>query len=112
MSCLHRRRPRKSSTRAVVPDHAQVSILARTELELELPQLLVRQVEERALAHELRPPCGVATPLELHALEERRRQTADADAVHELRGAEVDLESAQAVAGGNRQHSPRQPAWL
>ncbi len=103
---LRRRRARTGSPRAngprkrnaaaprVIPRDAQVAELGRRKRDPRAREPLLGEVEERPLRGEEGPTAPVAAPFEAQALQVRRRQTRDIEAVDELRRAQVRLEAA------------------
>ncbi len=66
-------RHRERARGTVVPRQAKVALLARCEADLDVDELLVRQVEERRLGDQQGVVAAVARPLEARPLEERVR---------------------------------------
>src|SRR4029453_11008872 len=96
----------------VIPDHADVSIGAGLKRKILVRDLLLRQVEERALALEQRPMRAITAAFEREPLEERRRDTRDPNAIDGVGGTEVGLETARGLGRRNRQDPANEPARL
>ncbi len=87
-------------------------MLALRESDLGPGQPLLGKVEEGPLGHEDRPPRPVAASFEAEALQERRGETRDAEAVDPAERAEVGLEAARALRLRDREERRADPRRL
>src|ERR1043166_10110230 len=83
----------------IVERQAQIAVRAGTKPQLRQAQLLRRQIEDRPVVDQERPVLAVAAALEADALEERRRQSFEADRIDEGRIAQIGFESARPDGG-------------
>ncbi len=96
-------RPRHARARRVVPGDAKVAEGAGRKRELDLPEVLVRQVEERRLRGEAGPALAVPAAVEGEPLQEGCPQALQPHPVDGRGGPEVGLEAARPPRRGDRQ---------
>ncbi len=96
-------RPRHARARRVVPGDAKVAEGAGRKRELDLTEVLVRQVEERRLRDEAGPALAVPAAVEGEPLQEGCSQALQPHPVDGRGGPEVGLEAARPPRRGDRQ---------
>ena len=111
-ACLDPGREGHPAAPRVVPDQAQEAVLALREGDLGPGQPLLGKVEEGPFGHEDRPARPVAASLEAEALQERRGEPRDAEAVDPAERAEVGLEAARALRLRDREERRADPRRL